>query len=300
MVFCIQDFMANSFSCKKCRQMFWFFNRNCADKNRLSFCMSVCNFFADSIPFVFFVEVNFVLFVLTLNRAVCWNYNNIKLVNFIEFDSFCGSRTSHSWKFWIHAEKILEGNGSHCAVAVCNADVLFCFNSLMQTVAITAAFKNTSCKFVYNFNFSIADKVVNFYIVKFVCTYSLCKVVNVFKILFIKDRALNDIMLYKNVVYMVHSWICKGNTFWFFIKSVVTFDVFAVFRIHFNFVRIQACFRVFFNFCKFTYVFFNFIEFVGIIFASAGNNQWSSCFINENWVDFIYDCKVKATLNFAF
>ena len=67
----------------------------------------------------------------------------------------------------------------------------------MQTVTIAAAFKNTACKFIYNLNLSVANKIVNFYFIKSVSAYSLSKIMNVFKVFFIKNRTFNNVVLQK-------------------------------------------------------------------------------------------------------
>ena len=114
--------------------MLRFFDRNSADQNRLTFCVSLADFFYDGVPFVFFVEVNFVLLVNTGNRKVCWNYNTVELVDLLELNSLCCGRTSHSRKLCVHSEEVLESDSSHCAVSLSDFYVLFGFDCLMQTV----------------------------------------------------------------------------------------------------------------------------------------------------------------------
>ena len=157
--------------------MFWFFNRNCADKNRLAFFVGGLDFFNDCIPLVFFVEINFVLLVYAGNRKVCWNCNNVEFVNLWKFNSFCLSCTCHTRELVVHAEEILEGDSCHSAVALGDFYVLFCLDCLVQTVRISSSFENTSCKFVYNLNLTVFYNIVNVVLVEKVCAKRLCKVV---------------------------------------------------------------------------------------------------------------------------
>ena len=96
--------------------------------------MGLTDFFYDCVPFVFFVEVNFVLFVNTGNRKVCWNYNTVELVDLLELNSLCCGRTSHSRKLCVHSEEVLESYGSHCAVSLGDFYMLFGLDCLMQAV----------------------------------------------------------------------------------------------------------------------------------------------------------------------
>ena len=149
--------------------------------------MSSLDFFCDSFPFIRFIKINFIVFVDTLNSAVCRNYNNIEVVDLAEFDCFCSGCTSHTRKFCIHTEEVLECNCSHCAVTLCNLQMFFCFDCLVQTVTITAAFKYTTCKFIYDLYCTVTDNVIYVNFIKFMCTNCLSKVVYVFKVFFIEN-----------------------------------------------------------------------------------------------------------------
>ena len=191
--------------------MFRLFYGNCTYEDWLSLCVGCFYFLNDSIPFVFFVEVNFVVFVDTCNRKVCWNCNYVQLVNLSKFNCFCLGSTCHTGKFFVHTEEVLECNCCHCTVSLCDVNVLFCFDCLVQSVRITAAFKNTACKFVNNLNLTVFYYVVNVVFVKKVSADCLSKVVQEFKVLFVLEFCIrsNEIVFVENFINVVHTLVGK-------------------------------------------------------------------------------------------
>ena len=177
--------------------------------------MSFCNFLCNGIPLVAFVQINFVVFVFTCYRFVGRNNNDIQVVNLTEFNCFGCSGTGHARQLVVHAEKVLESNGCKRAVSLCNADMLFCFDSLMQTVTVAATFKNTSGKFINNLNCTVFYDIVYIVVVQYVCTDCLCKVVNKLKVLFVENSCVsgNKVMLVQNVVDFVHTLVGERYAF---------------------------------------------------------------------------------------
>ena len=292
--------MADSLAGKKGRKMFRFFNRDSTNKNRLTFVMGSFNFVGNCFPFIWFIKINFVVFIFSGNRKICWNWNYIKAVNLIEFNSFCCSSTSHSGKFVIHTEEILESNCCHCAVTLCNADVLFCFNCLMKPIWIAASFKNTACKLINNFYFSITNKIIYIVVEKKVSAQSLGKVVCVFKVLFIFKGTCNQIMLMENVIDVEHTFVSERNTLWFFINCVISFNGCTLFRSHKAFVRIVSGFWIFSYFLEFSNIFINFMIFISVIFTGTWNNKRCTGFINQDRVNFVDNTEIETSLNLIF
>ncbi len=180
--------------------------------------------------------------------------------------------------------------------------MLLCLNRLVKPVAITTSFQNTAGKFINNLNLSVTDKIINIIMVKNMGSYSLGKIMHIFKIFLVNNFCVrrNKIVLVKNLVNMGDSLVCKRNTFCLLINLVVALYKLSLLRLHINFIRIIIGFRVFFNLGKLVNIFVNFVVFISVILALTGNNKRGSSLINKNRVNFINYAEVKTALNFSF
>ena len=137
------------------------------------------------------------------------------MINFVEFNGFGRGRTSHSGKFFIHTEEILESNCRESSVSLGNLKMFLCLNRLMKPVTIAAALKNAAGKFINNLNLTIADKIVHIIVIKDMRPYCLCKIMNIFKIFLVNNLRVgrNEIILMKNLVNMGNSLVRERNPF---------------------------------------------------------------------------------------
>ena len=100
--------------------------------------------------------------VNTLNRTVCWNWNNTNVVNFTEFFFLSLTCTCHTRQFLVHTEKVLVSDRGRCLRFILNWHTFFSFNSLVQSIRITTTFHSTTCKLVDNQDFLLfAHHIVN-------------------------------------------------------------------------------------------------------------------------------------------
>ena len=245
------------------------FNGNGTNQYRLSFLVAFLDFLYYGIPFVRFVQVYLVVFILAGYRLVCRNCNYIELVNLVELNCFCCGRTSHAGKLCVHAEKVLECDCCKSPVPLCYLEVFLCFDCLMQTVTVAASFKNASRKFVYNLNLTVLYDIVNVIVVQNVCTNCLCKVVYEFKVFFIKNRRVsrNQVVLVQDVIDFVHTAVGKRNPLALFVNLVFTGLGLTLFRSHVHFVGIVVCLWIFFHLGELVNVFVYLMVFVCVVLS---------------------------------
>ena len=67
------------------------------------------------------------------------HHHGFQTVNILEFVGFRIGRTRHTRKFLVHAEVVLERDGSHRLVFLLDLDAFLGFHGLMQPVGPAAA-----------------------------------------------------------------------------------------------------------------------------------------------------------------
>ena len=135
------------------------FHRCCSDQHRASSFYHFLNFVDYGVVFLFLCLVYAVVHVDASHRTVGRDGHDVEFVDVPELAclSLCG--TSHTGKLVIHAEVVLQGD---CCEGLCRGfhfHALFRLDGLVQTVAVAAAFHDTSCLLVDNFDFSVVDDV---------------------------------------------------------------------------------------------------------------------------------------------
>ena len=297
-IFCVQHFVADSPAREHRRKVFRFFYGNGTDEYGLPLCVSRGDFVADRRPLVAFVEVDFIVFVFSDNRLIRRNRNDIEFVNFIEFDRFRRRRSGHAGKLVVHAEKILKGDRRKRSVPLCDAQMLFRFDRLMQPVAVAPAFEDTAGKFVDDLHLPVFDKVIDVVFVQAVSPYRLRKIVHVFEIIFIEDGSRYQIVLMENCIDVVHTRVGKRHALRFFIERVIAFDIFPLFRLHVHFVGIEPRDGILFHFDKLPDIFIDFVILVRVVFALPADDKRRARFVDQNRVDFVDDTKAESALHF--
>ena len=237
--------------------------------------MTFHDFLADGIPLVGLAHVDFIILVLSGYRLVGGNNHYLKAINFVELHSLGFCSTGHSRKLVVHTEEVLEGDGGQGSVALGDFNVFLGFDGLMETVTITATFQNTTSKLIYNLNLPVPHHIVYVGLVQGMGTNCLGKVVDIFKVAFVKEASSNEVSLLKDFFNLEHTLIRKGNTAGLFIQLVVTLDIFSL-----SLIRIFPSFRILFHLSKLANILVHFVKLKGIILSCTGNNQWGSSFID--------------------
>ena len=137
-----------------------------------------------------------ILEILTHNRTVGGNLNDIHTVDLPELLLLRESRTGHACLFPIFIEEVLEGNVCQSFALTLYLHMLLCLNRLVQSVGITAARHNTAGKFVYNQNLIVLHHVILVPEHQIVCTQSQNYIVLNLQILRVRQILNVEILLH--------------------------------------------------------------------------------------------------------
>ena len=111
--------------------------------------------------FLAFRFVNAVVHIVTGNRTVGRNYHHIQLIDVPELTCFCLCRTCHTSQLVVHTEVVLQGDGGKGLRGSFYLHTLLRLNSLVQTIAPTTTFHDTTCLLVHNLYLVVDQHVVH-------------------------------------------------------------------------------------------------------------------------------------------
>ena len=160
--------------------------------------------------------VNRVGQVLTDNRLVCRNFNNVKLVDFLKFLGLCLSSTRHTRKLFVKSEVVLERDCSKSFAFALNLYALFCLNRLMKSLVETSAVHKTTCKFVNDDNLAVLYNVVNVKLHNAVSLDSL-----IYVVLNCEVFGVCEVFYAEEFLGFLNAALCKSSGFLLFVNNVV-------------------------------------------------------------------------------
>ena len=133
----------------------------CTDEHRTAFLGKFHNLIDHGVELSLLCLVDDVILVLTRDRSVCRDHNDIEFVDRPELAclSLCG--TCHTGKFVVHTEVVLESDGCKSLGCSLHLDVLLGLDSLVESVAPTASFHNTAGLLIHDLDFAVLDNVVD-------------------------------------------------------------------------------------------------------------------------------------------
>ena len=127
-----------------------FLNGNGADQNRLPGGMTGGNILNHGVKFTGLGAVNNVGQVVAHHRLVGGDNHHIHAVNGAELFLLSLGGTGHAGQLIIHTEVILQGNAGQRLALITHNNIFLGLDSLVQTVAVTAALHQTAGKFINN------------------------------------------------------------------------------------------------------------------------------------------------------
>ncbi len=89
------------------------------------------------------------------------NYHHVQLIDVVKLSRLRVCCTCHACQFFIHAEKVLEGDGGKGLIFLSNPDSFLGLHSLMKAVAPPSSGHHAACKFIHNDNLIILDHIVH-------------------------------------------------------------------------------------------------------------------------------------------
>ena len=102
-----------------------------------------------------------VFFVFADDRTVGGNHHHIQLVDIPQFLGFRFGRTGHTGQLVVHAEIVLQGHGGVSLRSRFHLNVFLGFDGLVQSVAVTAAFEDTTGLFIHDFHLVVLDDIIH-------------------------------------------------------------------------------------------------------------------------------------------
>ncbi len=121
--------------------------------------VAVLDVLGDGLVFLFLRLVDGVRMILTDHVPMRGNDDDFEVIDLTELDSLGVGSTGHAREFVIHAEIVLEGNGSEGLVLGLDLDVLLGFNGLMQTVGKAATGHEAAGEFIDEHDLIVLDDV---------------------------------------------------------------------------------------------------------------------------------------------
>ena len=104
--------------------------------------------------------IDAVVHILADDGAVGGDLDDVELVDIPELTSLGNGSTCHTRQLVVHAEVVLQGDGSVSLCGILHLDVLFGLHCLVQTVAPASALHDTASLLIYNLHLAVLDDVV--------------------------------------------------------------------------------------------------------------------------------------------
>ncbi len=160
-VYGVQDVMFDPFFLEHAREPFGFGHRGRSDQNGLPFFVALCDFLDDRVEFLVFGPINHIGIIGPDHLPVGGHDHHVQLVNFLELRGFriCGS--GHSRKLLIHAEIILDRDGSQGLVFLADVDPFFRLDRLVKTIGPAPARHQAAGELVDDDHLAVFDHVID-------------------------------------------------------------------------------------------------------------------------------------------
>ena len=140
----VQYIMFNLAERQHSAQQFGDFYRGCTHQDGAACLCQTYDFIDDCSILLALRLVDTVIQVLTGNRAVCRDDDNVQLIDTPELACLCLGRTRHTSEFVVHTEVVLQGDGSEGLRRSFHLHAFLGFDGLVQSVGVAAAVHDTS------------------------------------------------------------------------------------------------------------------------------------------------------------
>ena len=124
--------------------------------------------------------VHTVVHIIALDRTVGRYLYHIQFIDVPELPCLCRCSTCHTCQLMVHTEVVLQRNGCKGLCGSFHFYMLLRLHCLMQSIAPTAAFHDTSCLFVNDFYFAIHHNVFIVFVEHGICLQQLLQGMNTF------------------------------------------------------------------------------------------------------------------------
>ncbi len=236
------------------------------DQDRPALLMQPLNLFDNGFKFGLLRLVDEIGMILPDHRHVGRNDHHVHAVDLAELSFFRLRRTCHAGQLFIHAEVILECDGSQGLRLSLDTHALLGFNGLVESVAVAAAQHQTSREFVNNDHLAVFDDIVSIFLIKGVGSQCLLHIVCQLEMCFVKHVDAQPLLE------LLHAFFGDGDLTRLFVDCVV--DIAPQTRHQLGETVVM----------------------VGGFFRLSRDNQRSTGFIDQNVVHFVDDRVVQSPL----
>ena len=239
-----------------------------SDENGLPLLMNFGDISHDCVILLTTSAIDQVNIILTHHRIVRRDKRDLQSVDLLKFSRFSICSTGHSTELLVHAEIVLEGNGCQRLILASDRNSLFCFNSLMKPVRPSTPRHKSSGKLVDDNNLSTLNNVVHITLKRGVGSQRLLHVVHELDVTWIEE-----ILNVKKLLYSLNADVRER----WLLRLQINFEIFVALQTWNDLVDDEV--------------------FIGRLLGRAGNDERRTSFIDQDRVNFVYDCEVVSALN---
>ena len=235
--------------------------------------MSSLDFISQRTELVFFSQINLVGMLDSLHLSVSRNGDHIKIVNFHELGRFGHRRACHARQFLVHLEDVLQRCSRKGLRFLFDRHAFFGFDGLVKPVAPLAAFHQSPSELVDDDNLPILDHIVDIQLVKKVPLQGIVDQVRPFHI----ASGVETFHAGKSFS-LANTFVGQRHVVLFFVNREVRF----LFQLPCNPI--------------------SFLVTPKVQVSRTADDQWRTCFVDQNIVDFVNDGVIQwplALLHFS-
>ena len=197
-------------------EFFRLLDRDCAHKHRTARLVKFFYLVDHGVVFLALRAVDHVRVFSPDELLIGRDDHHFELVNLVELLGFCFRRSGHPGQLRIHPEIVLKGDRRQGLVLSLDLDVLFCFEGLVETVAVPASRHQAAGEFIYNEDFTVLHHVVHVPLEEQMRLQSLVGVMHPVHIL-----GLKEISYIEELFRLFHSLLGEVNRTRLFVYLIV-------------------------------------------------------------------------------
>ena len=162
--FRVQNIMLDLADVKHLAQQLGYLDAGCTYQHRTALVHHVHDLVNHGVVFLAFGAVDTVVHVVSRDRFVGRDNDNIQFVDVPELACLRLGGTGHTGELVVHTEIVLKGDGCECLGRAFHFHVLFGFYRLVQSVGPAAAFHDTAGLFVHNLHLAAVDDIIHIFL----------------------------------------------------------------------------------------------------------------------------------------
>ena len=213
----IQNSVRNAFFSQTIADFFRAFDGNCTNQYRLSLLMCLNAFFDNGIDLLSVCTEYKIIMIHTNNLLIRRDLDNIQTINLTELFLFCQSSTCHTCRLVVFIKEVLQCDRCQRTAFTLHFHAFLCLNCLMQTVRITSARHNTTCKFINDQNLAVLDHIVLITEHQIIGTKRQCH-----NMLDLKIFGVCKVVQMEVILYLLDTLFCQDNMLLFLVDNEIT------------------------------------------------------------------------------